>query len=76
MFVVPESRGSGIARRLLEAMETWARGWGYRMLRLETGARQPEAIVLYESSGYVPTAPFGEYADSPLANFYEKRLMP
>lgn len=76
MFVVPESRGTGIARRLLEAMETWARDEGYQMLRLETGDRQPEAIVLYESSGYVPTAPFGEYADYPLANFYEKGLMP
>lgn len=76
MFVLPESRCTGIARLLIETMETWARDWGYEMLRLETGARQPEAIVLYERNGYVPTAPFGEYADYPLANFYEKRLKP
>lgn len=74
MFVIPESRGTGVARRLLEAMEAWARDWGYQILRLEAGERQPEAMALYERSSYVPTAPFGEYADYPLAHFYEKRL--
>lgn len=74
MFVLPQARGNGIARRLLTAMELWAGDWGYDYLRLETGTRQPEAIALYERSGYIAIAPFGEYADHPLARFYEKSL--
>jgi ribosomal protein S18 acetylase RimI-like enzyme len=32
---------------------------------LETGDAQPEAIALYESSGYTRIASFGHYAWSP-----------
>ena len=34
---------------------------------LETGIAQPEAIALYESSGYVHVPGFGYYRDSPLS---------
>ena len=33
---------------------------------LETGLAQPEAIALYESSGYIPIPGFGFYQDSPM----------
>ena len=32
---------------------------------LETGRAQPEAIALYESSGYTPIPRFGHYAGEP-----------
>lgn len=65
LFVVPSQRGRGLARLLLDEVERRARERGYRRLVLETGSRQPEAIALYESRGYLPTEPFGRYACSP-----------
>ena len=46
------------------------------MLVLETGERQPEAIELYESAGYVRVVPFGYYKWSPLVRCYGRRLGP
>jgi putative acetyltransferase len=37
---------------MLVALDDAAGRCGYRVLRLRTGARQPEAIQLYRSSGY------------------------
>ncbi|CCE05871.1 IAA acetyltransferase (fragment) [Bradyrhizobium sp. STM 3843] len=43
-------------------------------MRLETGIRQPAAIELYRSAGYVETQPFGSYELDPLSIFMEKKL--
>jgi putative acetyltransferase len=75
MFVLPEFRGRGIARRILEALESRAREPGHVAVRLETGTRQPEAISLYKSAGYHEIACFGEYADNPFSVCFEKRLL-
>jgi putative acetyltransferase len=53
LWVDPGCRGSGTARALMALAEVTARELGYRALRLETGARQPEAIALYDSTGWV-----------------------
>jgi putative acetyltransferase len=53
MFVEPEVRGRGVARQILRTIESAARDLGFRILRLETGTRQPEATRLYESAEYV-----------------------
>ena len=74
MYVVPEARGTGIARALLAALEDEARRLGYTRTVLETGIRQQEAMALYESSGYTPIANYGAYRDSPLSRCYEKAL--
>jgi GNAT superfamily N-acetyltransferase len=67
MFVVPAARGRGLARRLLAELEASAAAAGRSRMILETGIRQPEAIALYESSGYVPVVPkFGYYRDEEL----------
>ncbi|GAA1529080.1 GNAT family N-acetyltransferase [Streptomyces albidochromogenes] len=67
MYVRPESRGLGLARRILAVLEDDARAAGRRRMVLETGTQQPEAIGLYLSCGYTPTEKFGhfrEYEDS------------
>ena len=48
MYVVPDARGRGLARRLLAALEDTARELGYARVRLDTGASQPHARALYE----------------------------
>ncbi|MGY5129889.1 GNAT family N-acetyltransferase [Streptomyces nigrescens] len=61
MFVVPEARGRGLARRILAALETDARTAGRSRMVLETGIKQPEALELYASCGYVLVEKFGLY---------------
>jgi len=74
MYVVPSARGAGLSRVMLAHLEDSARAAGARALVLETGLKQPEAIALYESSGYVTVPGFGYYRDSPLSRTLGKRL--
>ena len=62
MFVLPEHRGRGIAAAVLSALETWASQLGYVRCILETGKKQPEAIRLYQKSGYQIMPNYGQYA--------------
>ena len=66
MFVRPESRGQRIAAQILSDLEAWAGEAGFTESVLETGFKQPEAIALYERSGYTVIPNYGQYAD--LAN--------
>ena len=74
MYVVPERRGRGVARRILAELESTAAAVGHDLVVLETGLMQPEAIGLYESSGYLPIDGFGHYRDSELNRCFGKRL--
>ncbi len=74
MYVAPESRGRGVGRAVLNALEKEARNLGASRIVLETGARQKVASALYESDGFEPIPPYGEYVDSPLSVCMEKRL--
>jgi GNAT superfamily N-acetyltransferase len=76
MFVAPPFRGRGVSRLVLTALEDRARGLGYGRLILETGVHQPEAMSLYETSGYAPIDPYGFYRTSPLSRCYAKALGP
>src|SRR6478609_8144991 len=72
MYVVPEARGRGVARRLLAHLEQAARDLGYTVVRLDTGSRQPAAQHIYTSAGYVQ---IGNFNDHPVATYFgEKRL--
>lgn len=74
MYVVPAARARGLARQVLAHLEQNAAEAGAEAMVLETGTEQPEAIALYESSGYTPMAPFGIYQDSPLNRCFAKPL--
>lgn len=72
MYVAATARGAGHARTMLAHLEATAAAAGAAAIILETGLRQPEAIALYESSGYVPVASFGYYRDAPLSRCFGK----
>ena len=76
MYVVDSARGRGLARLILAELESSAGDAGAHRMVLNTGHQQPEAIALYESSGYTPSDGFGHYACTPGAIFYGKDLAP
>jgi putative acetyltransferase len=75
MFVVPASRGKGVGWRILQELETRAHLDGLLICRLETGVSQPEALSLYQRSGYLHREPFTPYTNDPLSVFMEKKLV-
>lgn len=74
MYVAPAARGRGLARRMLAHLENAAGAAGARAVVLETGLAQPEAIALYESSGFVRVPAFGFYRCAPQSRCYGKPL--
>lgn len=74
MYVAPEYRGLGFARQMLRFLEDVARKRNVKRAILETGVAQPDAIALYEASGWTRTAPFGGYVDDPRSVCFAKSL--
>jgi putative acetyltransferase len=75
IYVRPAARGLGLGRAVLEAIEAEGRRMGLQRLKLETGSRQPEALGLFERSGYQRCAAFGAYPlGDPWSIFMEKAL--
>ena len=61
MFVKEEFRRNGIAGKILKELELWAKESGFSACVLETGKKQPEAIRLYQNSGYEIIPNYGQY---------------
>ena len=74
MFVSPAARGNNIGRLLLQKLQAVAIERGINVLRLETGIKQPEALALYRSAGFVEIGPFAHYRPDELSVFMEKTL--
>ena len=74
MFVIADCRGRGLSRQVLAALEDRARSLGATRIVLETGQRQPEAMQLYETSGYRRIDGFGYYCGAQLSVSYGKHL--
>ena len=58
----------------MTAAEELARTLGFMDLWLETGMKQPEAMSLYETSGWTPITPYGYWRDSPNSRAFAKIL--
>ena len=76
MFTGTAYRNRGVARAVLAELERTAAAAGIDQVVLETGTVQPEAIALYQSSGYVPVDGFGYYAGRPRSLAFGKRVRP
>jgi len=74
MYTLPEHRGKGIARNILKELEKWAAELSCNKCILETGKRQPEAIELYQRSGYTIIPNYGQYAAIENSVCFEKQL--
>lgn len=72
MYVVPDARGQGLGRRLLEELEQVARDLGYARIRLDTGDRQPHAQAMYERAGY---RPIEDYNDNSQASYWGEKIL-
>jgi putative acetyltransferase len=75
MYTTPESRGKGIASKVLAELEKWAAELLYKKTVLETGKKQPEAITLYKKNGYQLIPNYGQYAGVENSLCFEKLLM-
>ena len=74
MYTSPESRGKGIATKILLELEKWTKELSYEKCVLETGKRQPEAIQLYTKSGYKKIPNYGQYEGVANSVCFEKIL--
>lgn len=52
MFVSEDYRGKGIALKILEELEVWAKEFNYTSAILETSFKLENAIALYKKVGY------------------------
>jgi ribosomal protein S18 acetylase RimI-like enzyme len=77
-FLAPWSRGHGLARRMIEAVEDGARNGGFGILNLDVRATQEAAIGLYETMGFQRWGTHPAYArvDGKVipGHYYFKRL--
>ncbi len=74
MYTSPESRGKGIATRILSELEKWATELSYEKCILETGKRQPEAIKFYTKNNYKVIPNYGQYEGIANSICFEKVL--
>jgi GNAT superfamily N-acetyltransferase len=58
LWVRPDQRRHGVAAKLMSTLEERARESGYAQLYLETGYAQPEALALYQNTGWNPVEHF------------------
>ena len=72
MYVAPSARGRGLGVALLSALEDAARAAGYRVVRLDTGPRQPKVAQMYREAGYREIDNFNA---NPLATFFGEKVL-
>ncbi|MES2015544.1 MAG: GNAT family N-acetyltransferase [Pseudomonadota bacterium] len=75
LYIRPNGRGQGVARKLLTQLESRAMDAECTLLRLETGPYQPEALAFYAAAGYERRGPYGDYTNDPLSVFMQKHLL-
>jgi ribosomal protein S18 acetylase RimI-like enzyme len=73
LYILPEGRGMGIGKALVQAAIDTATGLGYGAIKLDTLSSMVEAIALYRKAGFMETE---AYYDTPLEGtvFMVRRL--
>jgi len=74
LYVRDDYRRKGIARMILTELERWAEELNFNSCILETGKKQPEAIVFYHKKGYRAIPNYGQYANAENSICMKKHL--
>ncbi|WP_165749724.1 GNAT family N-acetyltransferase [Cellulophaga sp. Z1A5H] len=74
MYVTPNSRGKGVASKILKELEQWSRDLKYTTCILETGTRQLEAIALYHKNFYKQISNYGPYNEAENSLCFKKTI--
>lgn len=74
MYVDESVRGIGIASRILQELETWAKELNFDCCILETGVNQHAAVQLYRKNNYQVMNNFGQYANVEQSVCFKKIL--
>ena len=74
MFVSLDNRGTGVAQKILQELETCAKELGYKKCILETGVRQVEAVKFYKKCGYKIIPNYGQYQGMENSICFEKKI--
>jgi len=61
MYLLPEARGLGLGRTIIEKCLQTAKDWGFRQVYIETMPELKKALTIYEKFGF-------EYLSAPLGN--------
>lgn len=72
LWISPAARGMGLARRLMGEVEAAARDLGIDLLRLDTNSALPEAVALYQNSGWTEIDRFN---DDPYPDYFFEKAM-
>ena len=76
MYLLPELRGLGMGRRLLDRCLQAAKSLGYRRCYLETLEHMTQAQALYEADGFVATqTSLGNTGHFACNRYYMKQLV-
>lgn len=74
VFVMKEYRRRHFAKEIVMCCEEEAKKRGFLYMVLETGAKMPEAIALYQGSGYCLIDNFGEFVGDDVCVCMKKSL--
>jgi DNA-binding MarR family transcriptional regulator/GNAT superfamily N-acetyltransferase len=72
LYVQPAARGHGIAEKLMDALESFAHGHGFRWICLDSYDDLRAAISLYRKRGYVSCE---RYNDNPQATVFLRKSL-
>lgn len=74
LYVLPYTRGSGVASSILAALEGHAHALGITTLTAEAGSVQTDGRQFYRSSGFEPVPNFGPYVGVEHSYCYAKPI--
>lgn len=73
VWTARSARGQGVARRIMQVLETLAQTSGVTAVRLDTNKSLTEAQAMYRQSGYTEIA---RYNDNPYAHHWFEKTLP
>ncbi len=74
MFTHPETRGQGIASKILKELEDWSKELNFEACILETGKEQIDAVQFYKKNGYSVIPNYGQYKDISNSICFKKNI--